>query len=88
MSEVYSVEPVSWEQRPHSEWKVDTSHDEDLPRNVEFIGNLKLDPKLQPKKYELEGTHSSSLILFLDVNILDSTGRKPYRGDVLIEGPP
>lgn len=32
------------------------------------------------------GTHPESKVLFLDVNILDSTGRDPYRGDVLIEG--
>lgn len=86
MTENYSVGPVCWEQRSHDEWKVDTSRDEDFPRNVAFIDNLKLDPKLQPKKYDLDGTHSSSRILFLDVNILDSTGRRPYRGDVLIEG--
>jgi hypothetical protein len=24
--------------------------------------------------------------LFLDVNILDSTGREPYLGDVLVQG--
>jgi predicted amidohydrolase YtcJ len=32
------------------------------------------------------GTDSDSKILFLDVNILDSTGADPYRGDVYIEG--
>lgn len=32
------------------------------------------------------GTHPESKILFTDVNILDSTGRDPYRGDVLMEG--
>lgn len=32
------------------------------------------------------GTHPESRILFTDVNILDSTGRDPYPGDVLIEG--
>lgn len=34
----------------------------------------------------MAGTHPDSKILFLDVNILDSTGREPYMGDVLIEG--
>lgn len=82
----YTPGSTSWEQRPHAEWEVDSSHDEDFPRNVAFIENLKLDPKLQPKTYHLEGTHTSSKILFTDVNILDSSGRKPYRGDVLIEG--
>lgn len=82
----YTPGSTSWEQRPHAEWEVDSSHDEDFPRNVVFIDNLKLDPKLQPKTYHLEGTHTSSKILFTDVSILDSSGRKPYRGDVLIEG--
>ncbi|TFK53070.1 isoaspartyl dipeptidase-like protein [Heliocybe sulcata] len=41
---------------------------------------------LQPKNYIMAGTHPDSKILFLDVNILDSTGSEPYMGDVLIEG--
>ncbi|KAL7269672.1 hypothetical protein RUND412_007653 [Rhizina undulata] len=41
---------------------------------------------LQPKDYEIAGTHPDSRLLFLDVNILDSTGREPYRGDILIHG--
>ncbi|OAP62631.1 5-carboxymethyl-2-hydroxymuconate isomerase [Fonsecaea erecta] len=48
--------------------------------------NLDFDPKLQPKRYEIAGTSPSSKILFLDVNIIDSTGKEPYRGDVYIEG--
>jgi imidazolonepropionase-like amidohydrolase len=32
------------------------------------------------------GTHPSSRLLFTDVQILDSTGRTPYRGDVYVEG--
>lgn len=56
------------------------------PRNVAFIENLKLDPELQPKKYEIAGTHPQSKILITDAKILDSTGREPYRGDVLIQG--
>jgi imidazolonepropionase-like amidohydrolase len=47
---------------------------------------LRFDPKLKPKPYDMAGTSSDSKILFLDVNILDSTGREPYRGDVLIHG--
>ncbi|KIJ67185.1 hypothetical protein HYDPIDRAFT_84382 [Hydnomerulius pinastri MD-312] len=31
-------------------------------------------------------TTQESVIAFLDVNILDSTGREPYRGDVLLKG--
>jgi hypothetical protein len=57
------------------------------PRNIESISNIQWDKSLQPKKYDIFGTHPESKILFLDVNILDSSGREPYRGDVLIEGP-
>ncbi|KAH7066415.1 isoaspartyl dipeptidase-like protein [Paraphoma chrysanthemicola] len=56
------------------------------PRNVEPISKISWDDSLQPKKYNIFGTHPDSKILFLDVNILDSTGREPYRGDVFIEG--
>jgi len=56
------------------------------PRNISNIDSLDFAPNLQPKRYEILGTHPDSKILFLDVNILDSTGRAPYRGDVLIEG--
>ncbi|KAK5040139.1 hypothetical protein LTS07_000636 [Exophiala sideris] len=48
--------------------------------------SLRFDSKLQPRKYEIAGTPQSSKVLFLDVNILDSTGEEPYRGDVYIEG--
>jgi len=57
-----------------------------FPRNIENINALKWDDNLQPKNYEIFGTHPDSRILFLDVDILDSTGAEPYRGDVLIEG--
>ena len=78
------VEPgVSWPQPSHKE---PFKAYEGPPRNVETIHNLRLDPKLQPKKYEIAGTHPESKILFKDVSILDSTGREPYSGDVLIEG--
>jgi hypothetical protein len=56
------------------------------PRNIEYIDAVKFDSSLQPKKYDILGTHPESKILFTDVSILDSTGRLPYRGDVLIEG--
>lgn len=57
-----------------------------FPRNIASIDALDFDASLQPKNYEIAGTHPDSKILFLDVNILDSTGREPYHGDVLIQG--
>ncbi|KAL3469167.1 hypothetical protein BJX99DRAFT_81428 [Aspergillus californicus] len=56
------------------------------PRNVAYIDQLKFDSKLQPKSYSVEGTHPDSRILITDVNILDATGKEPYKGDVLITG--
>lgn len=56
------------------------------PRNIAAIENVHFDPSLQPKNYEIAGTDPNSKLLFLDVNILDSTGRLPYHGDVLVEG--
>lgn len=56
------------------------------PRNVTWIEDVSWDSSLQPKDYEIQGTHPDSKILFLNVKILDSTGREPYLGDVLIEG--
>jgi hypothetical protein len=56
------------------------------PRNLANIQAIKFDNTLQPKRYEILGTHPDSKILFTDVNILDSTGKDPYRGDVLIQG--
>lgn len=47
---------------------------------VEFAHGLK------PREYHMKGCDASSKILFRDVNILDSTGREPFRGDVYIEG--
>ena len=57
--------------------KVDTMNPHEL---------VKFDPSLKPKYYQMKGTDSNSKILFLDVNIIDSTGRDPYQGDVYIEG--
>lgn len=57
-----------------------------FPRNIGPIADLDIDLSLTPKKYEILGTHPDSQILFTDVNILDSTGNEPYRGDVLIRG--
>ncbi|KAJ5537688.1 hypothetical protein N7494_007167 [Penicillium frequentans] len=56
------------------------------PRNVAYIDQLSFDPDLQPKHSEIAGTDPASKILILDVDILEATGREPYRGDVLISG--
>ena len=56
------------------------------PRNVATIDAVEFDASLKPKQYEIAGTDPDSKILILDVEILDSTGRLPYRGDILIEG--
>lgn len=58
------------------------------PRNVATIQGVQFDASLQPKNYEIAGTDPDSKVLFVDVEILDSTGKLPYRGDVLIEGGP
>jgi hypothetical protein len=77
-------EPVSWQATVYGEQQPTTYNG--FPRNIEHINNIKWDDSLQPKNYEIFGTHPESRIVFLDVNILDSTGAEPYRGDVLIEG--
>ncbi|KAJ9158220.1 Composite domain of metallo-dependent hydrolase [Coniochaeta hoffmannii] len=78
---------VSWQPWTINDIKSDIKQaDKAFPRNVAYIENLRLDPELQPAKYELAGTHPESKILITDVKILDSTGREPYRGDVLIQG--
>ena len=56
------------------------------PRNIAFIDAVEFDKSLQPKNYEILGTHPESKLLFLDVNILEATGKPIYRGDVYIEG--
>jgi hypothetical protein len=56
------------------------------PRNLAYIEQIKFDANLQPKKYEIAGTHPDSRILFTDVKILEASGKLPYTGDVLIEG--
>lgn len=58
------------------------------PRNIACIDQLKFDPSLQPVSYEIAGTDPTAKILILDVDILEATGREPYRGDVLITGRP
>ncbi|ODM20553.1 hypothetical protein SI65_03606 [Aspergillus cristatus] len=56
------------------------------PRNIQPINEVQFEERLRPENYEIFGTHPDSKILITDVRILDSTGREPYRGDVLIEG--
>lgn len=56
------------------------------PRNIATIDAIQFDQNLQPKSYSIAGTHPDSKILFVDVEILDATGKLPYRGDVYIEG--
>ncbi|KAI5924176.1 hypothetical protein F4810DRAFT_666093 [Camillea tinctor] len=56
------------------------------PRNIASIDALTFDPNLKPKRYKIKGTSPDSKILFTDVSILDSSGKTPYKGDVLIEG--
>jgi imidazolonepropionase-like amidohydrolase len=61
-----------------------------LPKgNVDTMNpheHVHFDPSLAPKKYDIKGTDPNSKILFRNVNILDSTGRDPFKGDVYIEG--
>lgn len=57
--------------------KIDTMNPHDY---VQF------DPSLKPKSYHIKGTDPNSKVLFRDVNIIDSTGRDPFTGDVYIEG--
>jgi hypothetical protein len=56
------------------------------PRNITPIDSIHFASHLQPPAYSILGTPPSSQILFLDVQILDSTGQAPYPGDVLITG--
>lgn len=82
-----SPSSVSWAPWSVNDIKSDVGKaDGSFPRNVAYIDNLKLDPDLQPTTYQLAGTHPASAILFTNVKILDSTGREPYSGDVLIRG--
>ena len=70
-------------------WSTDTnvqpSTYKGRPRNIDAIDAITYADNLQPPQYDIFGTHEESKILFLDVNILDSSGEEPYRGDVLVE---
>lgn len=61
-------------------------HYDGPPRNIDYIGQLDFDLSLLPVHYEIAGTSPMKRILILDVEILEATGREPYRGDVLIIG--
>lgn len=48
--------------------------------HVEFAHELK------PREYHIKGYDARSKILFRDVNIIESTGRGSFKGDVYIQG--
>lgn len=78
---------------PQNAWSVATPAAESEayngpPRNLAAINALDFDESLLPKHYQILGTHPESKMLFLDFNILDSTGQAPYRGDALVQGSP
>ncbi|KWU41908.1 hypothetical protein RHOSPDRAFT_30304 [Rhodotorula sp. JG-1b] len=50
------------------------------------IDLTKPDPRLKVPNIEIACDHEDSKVAFIDVNILDSTGKERYRGDVLIKG--
>ncbi|KIW73146.1 hypothetical protein PV04_01287 [Phialophora macrospora] len=56
------------------------------PRNVKAIDEINFTEAVKYPKYEILGTDPESKILFVDVSILECTGKEPYRGDVYIEG--
>ncbi|KAL7923751.1 hypothetical protein ACQKWADRAFT_289209 [Trichoderma austrokoningii] len=56
------------------------------PRNVKPIQEYKVKPELLPPNYEIKGTDPNSKFLFVNVNIIDSSGREPYKGSVYIQG--
>jgi len=51
------------------------------------IDLTKPDPRLLPREVSIDdGTTDDNIVAIIDVNILDSTGAQPYRGDVLVQG--
>ncbi|EHK44921.1 hypothetical protein TRIATDRAFT_264804 [Trichoderma atroviride IMI 206040] len=61
-------------------------HYQGPPRNVKPIQEYKVKPELLPPSYEIKGTDLASNILFVNVNITESSGREPYKGSVYIQG--
>lgn len=78
---LYDPKNVSWAESASKLEKYDGP-----PRNVKYIEELNFDKGVKPKEYQIRGTNPDSKILILDVEIIDSTGKEPYRGDVYIEG--
>ncbi|KAK4945758.1 hypothetical protein LTR10_015106 [Elasticomyces elasticus] len=76
-------EEVAW---PLPTVSADQYSYEGAPRNVAYIQSLHYPKELRPKSYEIQGTHPDSQILFVDVKILEATGKLPYLGDVFIRG--
>lgn len=50
------------------------------------IDLTKPDPRLKPRSIEIEDDRPETSLAFVDVNIIDSTGKPAYRGDVLVKG--
>jgi hypothetical protein len=46
----------------------------------------KPDPRLKPRNIEIKGDDEETSFAFVDVKIIDSTGKDAYRGDVLVKG--
>lgn len=61
-------------------------HYQGPPRNVKPIQEYKVKPELLPPNYNIKGTDLASKILFVNVNIIESSGREPYKGSVYIQG--
>lgn len=61
-------------------------HYQGPPRNLKPIQEYKVKPELLPPNYEIKGTDPASKILFVNVHIIDSSGREPYKGSVYIQG--
>jgi imidazolonepropionase-like amidohydrolase len=53
---------------------------------IRGIDLTKPDQRIKVPRRHMEGTDPSSKILFTNVQILDSTGRQPFSGSVLVEG--
>ena len=53
---------------------------------IKGVDLRKIDPRVVIPRREMAGTDPGSRIVFKNVRILDSTGREPHMGDVLIVG--
>lgn len=75
--------------------KINTDFTSPTSNRMPFISStmnphdfVEFSDRLKPRKYHIKGCDSNSKILFRNVNIIDSTGRDPFQGDVYIEGKP